>query len=276
MGIQEILINIADFVVSLRTPDAEVAERIQRDYHDFIVSAESPHLRLNLNLVPPTLNIQPKPGEIWVIQTTFADQHLTYQSYLEQGEIDFAAGHGTLNLAPQVSVENFLRVAYAWLCVQNDALLLHAAGLIRAGQGYVFFGPSGAGKTTTSEIAAQSAAILSDDLVIVRFRHGQPYLYGVPFKGLLAEVLRANQSAPLKAMFRLQQSNKHYLEPLPRPLAVAELTASAPFIVRDSGLGSQLITLCERLTRSVPVQQLHFKRDDGFWEIIDGYFQAVP
>lgn len=276
MGYQVILINIAEFVVALQTADAEVAQRIRAMYADFLVSAESPRLTLDLRIVPPVLNIQPRRGELWVINTHFNQQRLTYESYLEQGEIDFAAGHGWLNMAPKVSVENFLRVAYAWLCVQNEALLLHAAGLIRDGQGYIFFGPSGAGKTTTTQLARDSAAILSDDLIIVRFHEGQPVLHGVPFKGALADVLRANQSAPLRAIYRLQQSRAHRLEPLPHALAVAELSASAPFVVRETGLSERLIAVCDRLARSVPVQRLHFARDDRFWEVIDGYFETVP
>lgn len=276
MGYKAILINIAEFVVALRTDDAEVAQRIRTMYADFLVSTASPHLTLDIEIVPPILNIQPRRGELWVINTHFNQQRLTYESYLEQGEIDFAAGYGWLKMAAKVSVENFLRVAYAWLCVQNEALLLHAAGLIRDGQGYVFFGPSGAGKTTTTQLARDSAAVLSDDLIIVRFHEGQPFLHGVPFKGALADVLRANQSAPLKGIYRLQQSRRHHLEPLPHILAIAELSASAPFVVREVGLSERLIAVCDRLARSVPVQKLHFARNAGFWEVIDGSFQTVP
>ena len=173
-------------------------------------------------------------------------------------------------------MENFLRTLYAWFCVKNDSILLHAAGVIRNGEGYVFFGPSGAGKTTTTYLAAKQGHILSDDLVIIRKHKGQYHLYGVPFKGELSDAPRSNKHAPLKGIFRLRQDDSHYLEPLSTTTAIAELVASAPFVVRELSLSPDLISVCTDLARSTTVQQLHFKRDDGFWEVIDGYFANVP
>ncbi len=265
-----ILLKIADLAVGLRTHDLAMAGRLQHLYHDFLAPQATPLLLIDLQLKPEARYVRPtQRGELWVIQTTFTPEKLHYASYAEQGEVDLQGGTGYLELDPQAGVENFLRVVYAWLCLQHQALLLHAAGVVRQGQGYVFFGPSGAGKTTTSRLAAATGEVLSDDLVIIRAHQDRYQLYGVPFKGALETVLRPNRVAPLQGLFRLQQSTHHQLRPLPHPVAVVELAASAPFIARESVLGAQLLELCYHLVRQVPVYQLHFRRDDGFWRVID-------
>ncbi|MEW5985953.1 MAG: hypothetical protein AB1791_04910 [Chloroflexota bacterium] len=277
---QSILIDIAGFVVALQADNSDVAQRIRQRYAEFLCRGEAitvrPHLTIALKSAPGALYIQPEPGP-WIIESNYQDNYLRYRSYLEQGEVDLAAGQGWLELNPTAEIENFLRVVYAWLCLHHGGLLLHAAGVVRDGYGYVFFGPSGAGKTTTSRLAAQQATVLSDDLVILR-RHptlGDYWLHGVPFRGEMTGEPRVNEQAPLKGIFRLRQDNRHYLEPLPRAAAVAELVAASPFVVRDLALSQELMVVCHRLAQSVSLQQLHFRRDDGFWKVIDDHFRAI-
>lgn len=268
-------IDIAGFVVSLEIIDESVAKRIETRYQDFLCTDDSPQLSIKINIVPDALYIEPKPGQ-WVIETDFKDERLEYQSYLERGEVDFASKSGYLDMAPEANIENFLRAVIAWLCVKNDAVLLHAAGVIRDGFGYVFFGPSGAGKTTTSRIAAKDYDVVSDDLVVIRIENGYGTLYGVPFRGELSDAPRANQNAPLKAIFRIRQDTEHFLEPIPRVMAIADLVASSPFVVRELSLSDMLVNVCDSITKSVPVMALHFKRDDGYWKVIDEHFDDVP
>lgn len=262
-----ILVKIASFVVALNTNDAGVAQRLEQRYHEFLGSNETPNISVTLKIVPGALYIEPKPGP-WVIESSYKDNRLVYCSYQERGEVDLISGAGSLEMDPTTQVDNFLRTLFAWLCVTNDALLLHSAGVIRDGLGYVFFGPSGAGKTTTSRLASKSGHVVSDDLVIISCDEHGCTLHGVPFKGELSEAPRANQQAPLKGLYRLRQDTSHYLEPISHIKAVADLAAASPFIVREKHLSDQLMKVCSKIARCVPVQQLHFKRDDGFWKII--------
>jgi hypothetical protein len=270
-----LVINIANIAVALETQDDQVAERIRDRYAAFLEQTAPPRFIIRLTIIPGALFMQPEPGP-WVIESSYSQEQLIYRSYTERGQIHLQSGEGWLEMAPTAHVENFLRVAYAWLCLQNGGLLLHAAGAIRNGQGFVFFGPSGAGKTTTSRLAARTADVVSDDLVIIRCDNGGCTLHGVPFKGELSDAPRANQSAPLAGLYRLRQDTGHYLEAIPRMQAVAELAAASPFVVREPALSDRLLEVCNRIAKTVPVQQLHFRRDDGFWKVIDGREQSLP
>lgn len=273
---QRIILNIAGIAVAILTEDEQAAERIRDRYAAFLGTSESPRFVITLKITPGALFITPEPGP-WVIESSYGPDQLTYLSYTERGQVNLQTGEGWLEMAPAAHIENFLRVAYAWLCLQDGGLLLHAAGAIRNGQGYIFFGPSGAGKTTTSRLAARTADVVSDDLVIIRpSSNGGCTLHGVPFKGELSDAPRANQSAPLCGLYRLRQDTSHYLEPMARMKAVAELAAASPFIVREPALGNQLVEVCHRITKIISVQHLHFRRDDGFWKVIDGIEQSLP
>jgi hypothetical protein len=269
-----LIISIANMAVALETEDEHVAERIRHRYAAFLDPTAAPRFVITLEITPGALFIPPEPGP-WVIESSYSQDKLTFLSYTERGQVNLQTGVGWLEMAPTAHIENFLRVAYAWLCLQNGGLLLHAAGAIRNGHGFVFFGPSGAGKTTTSRLAARTADVVSDDLVIIGCDDGRCTLHGVPFKGELSDAPRANQSAPLVGLYRLRQDTGHYLEPIPRVKAVAELAAASPFIVREPALADRLLEVCSRIAKTVPVQQLHFRRDDGFWKVIDGREQSL-
>ncbi len=268
-------LDIADYIIRLQTEDAGMAERLRNRYSDFLSGGGDPVATITLNVIPGAEFLELIPGP-WIIESEYSDDGLTYRSYLEQGAVDWTTRQGYLDMHPEAHIENFLRVVYAWLCLQDGGLLLHAAGLIRNDAGFVFFGPSGAGKTTTTRLSADQAEVLSDDLVILRCTDGNCVLHGVPFKGDYSDAPRANQMAPLKAIFRLKQDSIHYLEPLPHVTAVAELVASSPFVVRDLGLSQKLISVCQQIARAVPVQLMHFRRDNGFWRIIDEHYEDLP
>jgi hypothetical protein len=270
-----ISINIAGFPLLLQTENANLARRLRQRYVDFLVEDAVPLLTLELQIAPGAVFIPLAPGP-WIIESDYQETRLTYRSYLEEGEVDWASGRGRLSMHENAHIENFLRVIYAWLCLQDGGLLLHAAGLIRNGEGYVFFGPSGAGKTTTTRLSQDEAIILSDDLVILRPRGDHVRLFGVPFKGELSAAPRANQEAPLKAIYRLRQDDRHAVVPLAHTRAVAELVASAPFVVRDRKLSQQLMSVCDTLARQARVHELRFRRDKGFWKAIDEYNQGIP
>jgi hypothetical protein len=272
-----IVINIAGFVVALELNNDRLATRIQERYRLFLGEDEAPHLEIAITATPDVLFV-PVTGGDWVIDAQMRDDRLTFLSYRERGEIDITAGVGQLEMDPEADIENFLRVVFAWLCLQHDAVLLHAGGVRRDsdGLGYVFFGPSGAGKTTSTTLSGPQATILSDDLVVIRPSDaGGCRLHGVPFRGELVEAPRANQSAPLKAIFRLQQADQHALEPLSHTVAVAEMAAAAPFVVGSAGQHDRLIRTCSRIAQSTAVYRLSFRKDPGFWTVIDEHLANV-
>lgn len=269
-------IQIADIPVTLDLAKCAPATRarILDHYAVFIVPTQANALTIRVEtqagepFVP--LNISPT----WHIRTREQHGRIEFESYFDQGWIDRAANRGQLVLRPTGEIENFLRVLYAWLCIDQSALLVHAAGVIRNQRGFVFFGASGDGKTTVSRLS-MTETVLSDDLVIVKKQNGVWQVYGVPFRGDFPEAPRTNATAELAGIFALAKANHHYLAPLLPVEATARLAACIPFVMAQPNVAQSVIELCSDLARCVPAQTLHFARNNEFWKVIDG-FAKVP
>ena len=218
--------------------------------------------------MPGTPFIAPQGAREWQIRTRKRAVWVEYVSFLERGWVDREAGVAHLLMRPGGQLENFLRVLFAWECVARGGLLLHASGVIRDGKGYVFFGRSGAGKTTVTRLAG-NATVLSDDLVVVGQRGGQGWVYGVPFRGAMAEAPRTNAAAPLCGLFALDKALVHRLEEMAPACAVAQLAACVPFVMGQPATAAAVMEICAGLAAQVPVRTLHFRRDGGFWSLLE-------
>lgn len=246
---------------------AKIAER----YAPFIIRAAPHALALHIREAAGAPYIPLKnDGTVWQIRTAEKDGRIDFESHYEHGWVDRAAAQGELTLRAEGDVENFLRVVYAWQVLGQSGLLLHAAGVISNGKGYVFFGHSGAGKTTTARLSlTANKTVLSDDLVIVKKRGEKFWLYGVPFRGDFPEGPRVNADAELAGMFALVKDGEHRLEPIAGPLAIAQLAACVPFVMAQPAQSARVMETCAALAAHVPVRALYFRRDPGFWEVID-------
>jgi len=254
-------------VLDMACCQEHLVTRLRERYAAFLAPLQggAAVIRLQQEEGPPFVPWQPGP---WQIRTARHGRRVVFESHLEKGWVDLATGHGCLTLRGGGDPENFLRVLYAWLCLDAGALLLHAAGVIRHGRGYVFCGPSGSGKTTVARLSPPHT-VLSDDLVILKKDGRSLWVCGVPFRGDLPEAPRANAAAELAGVFLLAKADKHYLVPAPAPEAVARLAACVPFLMGQPAAAARVMDLCADLVAAVPVRWLHFRRDAGLWEVID-------
>lgn len=229
--------------------------------------ARAPRFELHIEPGPPFIPFQ--VGGSWQVRTTASEGRIEFESHLEKGWIDISGGEGSLVMRPEGNPENFLRVLYAWLCLENDAVLLHAAGIVREGRGYVFFGPSGSGKTTVTRLSLDNT-VLSDDLVILKREGDMVRVHGVPFRGDMPEAPRTNVSAVVQGLFMLVKGVDHRLTPVPQVEAAARLTACVPFVMADPANAARVLVTCASIVERMPVRALHFRPDSEFWRVIDG------
>jgi hypothetical protein len=262
-----IRIEIADTCVGLKLDDAKIAQQILDRYADFLSPDGTPEVTVQVEVREGVQFLPLEPG-LYVINSSFQDGRLTFGSYFEAGSVDMATGQGKLLMAPSGNIENFLRVLYAWRCVHHGALLLHASGVIKDGRAFVFFGPSGSGKTTMARLSLDHT-VLSDDLMIIKKEDGAYKAYGVPFRGDIPEAPRTNAQANLYGLFRLKKDTSHFTRPLSCSQATADLISCVPLVVEDQIMSQRAMAICADLVASVPVKELHFTQDQGFWRVID-------
>lgn len=170
--------------------------------------------------------------------------------------------------------ENYLRVLAAYRLVEMGGALLHSAAVVSGDSAWVFFGASGAGKTTVARLSeATGRAVLSDDLNALWKRGGRTRVAQVPFAGDFGRAAPRRRSRPLARLLRLRQGEDHGLRPLTPSEALAALVACSPFVNGDPHRSGALLTALQALAEEVPADELTFRRDDGFWALVE---EGVP
>ena len=170
-------------------------------------------------------------------------------------------------------IRTSIKVVCALLLEQYEGFLLHASGVAVDGQGYLFAGASGAGKTTVARKLSGRAAVLADDAVAVRWDGRGFRAYATPWN---MDVVRLGTSqatkegVPLAAILHLQQSQFDGILVLPSSLAGAKLIAQ--IMPGLNWFGSRqvqhLLDLSVQLSEEVPGYDLHFTLSGDLWSTL--------
>lgn len=162
---------------------------------------------------------------------------------------------------------------------RSNDFLIHAAGLKRHGTGFLFTGPSGAGKTTISKLSLPEAEVLSDETIVVTEDHGE---YLISQGVIKTEVSEMNvKLANLGAVFILVQDRVNSLRRLSGTETVLKLMDNIIFVKLSSGLRyldivAEKLRFISSMCSSVPVYELRFTKDKSFWREIErsGLFKS--
>jgi hypothetical protein len=213
-------------------------------------------------------------GAVWRLEETIDGHLLTLRSplygndpYLAvEFDPDYAIGRGeTLDGGPHLLGETmhpfvypFDEVVYLARLARGRGVLVHACGLSWNGHGVLLLGTSGAGKSTSARLWAQRSdvTVLSDDRIVVR-RDGDRYrIFGTPWHGDAG--YESPGSAPLEAVFILEQAPRNRILELTSTSAVAQMMVRAfPAMWDRRGLEFAVRFLSE-MTERLPVRRLQF------------------
>jgi hypothetical protein len=175
--------------------------------------------------------------------------------------------------------ENVFRLLAAYDLAAAGGALVHSAAVEVLGGAVagalVFFGPSGAGKTTVAERALEAGLrVLSDDLNALVLGGGQARVEKVPFAGTHGGGPQPVPPLPVLALCRLRQAPRVATAPLSTAAALAGLLAASPFVNADPFRAPALEASLLELARAVPVVELAFARDSPFAEIAGALARA--
>jgi hypothetical protein len=177
-------------------------------------------------------------------------------------------------------LDNLFRVIAGYAFIEEGAVLVHAAALAVGERGYVFYGPSGAGKTTVSRLSLGRADLLSDDQALLSLEGEQVLLSATPFRGgerlhphrhekAIAGPNR-NRTVPLAGLFRLVQAERLALAELSPSRQLASLLSAVPVFPGEPYNNARLMATLSGVIERVPAQELHFLPDAGFWDLLEG------
>lgn len=166
-------------------------------------------------------------------------------------------------------VENLLRILAAYALVARGGALVHGAGVAQGARARVFFGVSGAGKTTLSRLARDAGRrILSDDMVALVPEGDRVRTLAIPFAGDFREA-SPHDAPDLEGILRLRQAPQHAVRPLRRSEGLASLLVCAPFVNRDPWVAERLLGNLDALLAALPAQELAFAPRAGFLDLLE-------
>lgn len=205
---------------------------------------------------PSGITVANKPSETVFTRTDF------------KLRLPLSGGPARLTVAPNpYSFDSALRVLYSWALSKNQGLLVHAAGLLHLGRGFIFPGKSGKGKSTLVKSLGKSDA-LSDELVAFKFIRSKPFLFSTPFWGELSRQ-GGQRRAPLAGIFFLNQNPKTYAEPLAPKQAARKLLETVLWFDPSAAATGKVLDCAAKLVESVPCFILNLRKNDSPWPAVE-------
>lgn len=146
--------------------------------------------------------------------------------------------------------------------VKRNTLMVHSSLIAYRGQGVLFSGPSGIGKTTQAELwqRYRNAEIVNGDIVFIRQDGEQFRGYGTPWKGSSPYCI--NTDVPIRAIVVLKQGETNKIRRLKnfeQVKAVAENLFYPTWIQEGTELCAETLDF---LLRCVPVYELSCRPDE--------------
>lgn len=107
----------------------------------------------------------------------------------------------------EFALSNSMMLLYTFNTSAYDTLMIHASVIAYKGEGYVFLGRSGTGKSTHSRLWLENidgTYLLNDDNPVIRVVDGEVKVYGSPWSGKTP--CYRNEVMPLGGVIRLSQA----------------------------------------------------------------------
>lgn len=275
----EYRLEIGDIVIGLELPDSH--RNVMEEYFQRRSSPLSPHLYLKIDLtidgmprrIPESLFISKQENSgFFTIGEGFI--RVEFDPERRRGRVwvaDYLLKGRLLRIFEQLLYQAFYSARKLEGC---DAYLVHSAGIVHEGSGFLFVGQSGAGKSTVA-LLSPAGSVLNDEISLIEFRENSVSLRDTPFNGFFRQ--KARGRAPMKSVFILEQGPKHEIMDLTPAESTKALfrqlvpPAGLEDSLTDSTIG-QMMDLAKRVVETLPVKLLRFRPDAGFWGEIERAF----
>lgn len=156
----------------------------------------------------------------------------------------------------------WLMFAFECRVLHLGGIVLHGAAIEYKGEGIIFSGVSGAGKSTQAHLwqAYRNALILNGDAPAIHDINGIPKVFGTPWCGSSGEAV--NRSAPLKAIVLVKQGEKNEVRKLEEKEAVLAIFSNTFHMNFDFKLIDFCMTYIQRLVNNIEVYELTCRVDE--------------
>jgi hypothetical protein len=185
--------------------------------------------------------------------------------YLIRFEYGFRRAH--VSAYNSFALKHALMNLYSVFIVHHGwGLLVHSSCVEQDGRAWLFAGVSGAGKSTVARLSAPRP-ILSDEATVVKVEQGRVTVFDSPFRSEL-ETPAVYGGFPLGGIQLLRQAVYNQRTPIRKADGVLQLLGKVFYWSYRKDETAKLFALCRELVNALPIFELHFQKNDTFWEEI--------
>ena len=149
----------------------------------------------------------------------------------------------------------------------RSGCILHSSGIEIGGNGFLFLGHSGAGKSTILDLLQDLGRVLAEDRNILRHTPQGWQVYGLDlyrdkYKGSVAP-------AKAKGIFLLEQSLKNNIIPITNRHEI--ISCILPMVIKAATTRewwNRTLDLLEKVSQDIPIYHLQFEKSNSVQEII--------
>jgi len=241
-----------------------------------------PHINLDFELIAhkDTLDL---PNTLLLTKSLHPDGSFDIANGLITGHFDRSSHEGHIRAKGALTRGSLMRVMeqifyQAFHSARQasgiDTVMMHSSAVIAAGSGFLFVGPSEAGKTT-AVLNSSAHHVLGDEMNLVLNNPANLILESTPFNGTFKA--KKPGRAPLRAVFLIQQAPHHRISAINSAEAATLLAAEVvPPVGLDQVPGPEtvpaMVDSALAIIDKVPVYRLELLPDPGFWKVINEHF----
>jgi hypothetical protein len=207
------------------------------------------------------------PFVTYDVFTTRKEGEILYrrQDYLIEVDSDFT--NATLFVHDKLALKHALMNLYsAFILHHNWGLLLHSSCVIEGTKAHVFAGHSGAGKSTAAKLSAPRE-LLSDEATLLKVNNDGVTIYHSPFRSEL-ETRSDKKVVPLSSIQLLSQASFNERNLLKQSDAFLQLMDKVFYWPYGEHEVANVLRLLKSVVLTIPVYELHFQKNNTFWELI--------
>ncbi len=271
-GVSELVLNIGGFIMSVTFPPDYGEVGLPPSY-TYFVSENEPEvfLQVHSGRLPfdghgrekifnsgPNWSLYRSRGK-YIVRTMF--QEVVFDPDFRSAELYMSGGQDD-SLRPMFFGYPLYEILMINLLCRDRGILLHACGIVDRGEGVLFCGMSGGGKSTLANIwkDEKGVTVLSDDRIIVRRIGGRLTAFGTPWHGEAGHC--SHERVRLRKIFFIEHAEKNWVKKISRTEAVSNLlTRSFPPLWDREGM-ARTLEFVDTLSQQIPCYALGVVPDD--------------
>ncbi|WP_025028643.1 hypothetical protein [Caldalkalibacillus mannanilyticus] len=160
----------------------------------------------------------------------------------------------------------FINLYSSYIVHIRWGLLIHSSCVVEKEQAHLFAGPSGAGKSTVAKLS-YPRQLLSDEATLIKITDGEIIVYDSPFRSDIEEKGLA-ECRPLASIQILHQAIENDRILMKKSDGLFQIMDKIFYWTHCPEDTKKILPLMKTLVDRVPLYELHFQKNNSFWELI--------